>query len=576
MEAAPIRRYNRGTMKRSAIAIAATFLSTLVLCTAAWGQSRLPANPAVYLQNTNLAGNGDPDGISVIFFQVPEGTLSPLYFAVYSPGTNSTQNNRDSTNAGAMATTFTLIGGTGAYSGTNSQNIQFTAANTPYQGTVLGQQSYTNTNGNTWVYFPGVDYSQGEKIGNQYIFKLVVDTNAIVTWGAGTNAYTGQTTTNGGDKNAFQVDISTTNSGAPTGISGVRSFAYNWKVCFYEISTDIWNFYPLVPDTALATDFINFYNWDADDGDSWTILNKSGATLTNDVWDFLTTRTPPGTVGTVTTEIGTNNAWGNFSHSIGALSETQGTWNMRVTANAGGTALNTTAIVASLSGAAAVPPVAPSGTILPIYAAAYNPPGPDHVVLNPTSKTVISGTPTDVPISMQIVDSTGTPVPTVRKVRVQTNGTATVNGVDNDEIVTTNAAGSASFFVRQNGNAVVLVTLTSNGTFGSDNFGPGADDSATVTFQADLPPTISSATNLSYPSNQAAPINLPVITIADSGAANITASNLTGDIRIRPSTLNTGLTAPFLNSVTTPTLTVGGVGTGAVNGTVSYLGGASH
>jgi hypothetical protein len=110
-------------------------------------------------------------------------------------------------------------------------------------GTILS--SYTSTSAfsynNGWYYFPqGVSPSQGEHVGNKYYFKIVAEADGV-----------------SGIKNAYQVDISYsgTNGTIPTGVSGVRSFAYSWTVDFPQRRpASTWNIYPYVPENANARD----------------------------------------------------------------------------------------------------------------------------------------------------------------------------------------------------------------------------------------------------------------------------------------------------------------------------------
>ena len=89
--------------------------------------SLIPSNGG-YLGGSCRTSNGDEDGMNVIFYQVPDTITGTLYFEIYSPGTNSGTNTLDTGNAGAMTTTFTLIGGSGAYSGSNSRAINYALA----------------------------------------------------------------------------------------------------------------------------------------------------------------------------------------------------------------------------------------------------------------------------------------------------------------------------------------------------------------------------------------------------------------------------------------------------------------
>ena len=484
-------------------------------------QSRIPAEANNYIQTTGAPANGDQDSYMVVFYEVPDTITSTLYFAINHPGidtaTPTAPNNPDQGTAGA-SWNYYLVGGTGTLSSATSRQLTFASLSEATTGTILDTKSYINENG--WNYFAGVSPSQGEHIGNKYYFKIVAQAP-------------------NGDKNGFQLDVSYSNSGTPTGDPNIRAFAYCWTLALLQRAGTTWNLYPFVPEGATGN--IDYRNWDMDSGENLAAWDKSGSSLA--------APTVSGNGVTWPADIATS------SYPIG--SETNGTWRLQVTeTNGGEPAVNTSMFWFEN----------PSGTILRTYAASYTPPAPSYVTITPTSATAITGT--NQGFTLQIVDSGGNPVPYVRNIYVTVSGSATIspnnNGGAGDELIATNGDGLATFTVTDAVAETVTVTFYWNGTGGSSNFGTSSFGTATVTFQADLPPSISSASNLTYYSNQAAPINLPTITISDSGTANITAAN---DIRIR---IPSSLQAEFLTSVTTPTLTVGGTGGGAVNATVSY------
>jgi hypothetical protein len=484
--------------------------------TSLMGQSRIPAEANNYIQTTGAPGNGDQDPYMLVFYEVPDTITSTLYFAINHPGidtaTPTAPNNPDQGTAGA-SWNYYLVGGTGTLSSATSRQLTFASLSEATTGTILDTKSYINENG--WNYFAGVSPSQGEHIGNKYYFKIVAQAP-------------------NGDKNGFQLDVSYSNSGTPTGDPNIRAFAYCWTLALLQRAGTTWNLYPFVPEGATGN--IDYRNWDMDSGETLAAWDKSGSSL-------------------AAPTVSGNNVAATSSYAIG--SETNGTWRLQVTeTNGGEPAVNTSMFWFEN----------PSGTILRTYAASYTPPAPSYVTITPTSATAITGT--NQGFTLQIVDSGGKPVPYVRNIYVTVSGSATIspnnNGGAGDELIATNGDGLATFTVTDAVAETVTVTFYWNGTGGSSNFGTSSYSTATVTFQADLPPSISSASNLTYYSNQAAPINLPTITISDSGLANITAAN---DIRIR---IPSSLQAEFLTSVTTPTLTVGGAGGGAVNATVSY------
>ena len=166
--------------------------------------SRFPKEAENWVAVTGTTDNGDRDGIMVIFFEIPDTMTSTLYFTVNDPGNDGVYPDE----FGPGTTLFYLIGGSGTLSDNNSRLIDYSSDRLLARtGNTLS--SFSRSGGNEgWVYFSGVSPSQGEHIGNKYYFKIVADASSEP------------------DKNAFQVDISYSGSGSPTGISGVRTFSY--------------------------------------------------------------------------------------------------------------------------------------------------------------------------------------------------------------------------------------------------------------------------------------------------------------------------------------------------------------
>jgi hypothetical protein len=115
--------------------------------------------------------------------------------------------------------------------------------------------------------------------------------------------------------------------------------------------------------------------------------------------------------------------------------------------------------------------------------------------------------------------------------------------------------------VRDATTQLVTVSVLTDGTSGSDDFGAGADATAVIDFNANPDPTISSSGNKTFSVGAGSTV-LPTVNLADTGVADYTAAN---DIRIR---IPAGLDASFNTAITAPTLNV--TGAGAVNATVSY------
>jgi hypothetical protein len=485
--------------------------------------SRLPRDSNNWLSNTDLAGNGDLDGINVIFFEVPDTVSSTLYFAVNDPGTDGAW-----PDAGTLTTNFYLIGGSGTLSDSNSRKIDYSGIESQSRtGTILDTITRGNVADN-WVYFSGVSPSQGEHIGNKYFFKIVADV------GSGGS----------GSKNGYQVDISYSNSGTPDGISGVSTFAYDWCVVFLDSGT--WDIYPFVPDGAAGS--IIYHTWDFDSQESGTAYDKSGTNK-----------------GAIT--VSANNAEATDSYVIGT--ELNGTWRLHIDEdNSSPGFVNTSEIWFSDS---------VTGEFYRAYSAQYTPPQPDHVTLSFSDGVAISDGIDTESITLQIVGADGTPLQYSRKVYVQISGNAKIkfiNGVDQGAsppaaaYVTTDGNGIATIKVIDSSTELVSVTVTTNGntapgTAVDEVDLPGTNDSVNIDFQTNPVPLISSASNKTFNKGDPSTV-LPQITLTDSPiGANFTTAN---DIRIRvPSALdaafNTGITA---------TLTFGGTASLKVNGTVSY------
>ncbi len=379
--------------------------------------------------------------------------------------------------------------------------------------------------------------NDGELIGNSYYFKVFA-------------------THDNGSKNAFQLDVSYTPGsnvsgnhwygGTPTGVGDVRAFAYAWTLNLLDrtVAPNSWDLYPFVPDSANdSTGQITRHFWDFDDltlpTDSGQLFNKDG-------------------VSVATGLTGDGSADTNSSYAV--TGQRNGTWQLRITEDNGAEVdINT-----SMVWFTGTNPVENYRT----YAAPYNPSPADHAVVTPTTASVFENNP--VTMYLQLLDSDGNEAPYVRTVRVTAAstgpGTVVINGVDNDELVTTNSEGYATFTVNiasvASGTETVTVTLTTDGELGASRLPEtgtlGTNGSAVLTFSdsADLLPTMTHAA-LSF--DQGSTANVPEITIRETndggGPSNVTAAN---DLRIRiPDTLSVAF-----NTGVTPDIT--GTGSGKV------------
>jgi hypothetical protein len=504
-----------------------------------WGQSRIPAESTNWLQVTGQAGLGSRSLVNVTFFEVPDTVTGTLFFAVNDPSLDDVVN---PVNQGSGETSFRLYGGSGALSNPDSRRREYPAGSQALAnaGTLLA--SMTEAAGTGWVYFAGVDVTQGEKIGNRYYFKVVVEAEA------GTN-----------QKNAYQLDVSFSNSGNPTGAAGIRAFAYSWTV---NLSRNpdvnrVWNLYPFVPDGDVGS-YLVFSNWDFD---------ENAATITNTGTWFNPAETSNGGVTS-----SNNNQFANTSVLIGAGEDSTTWWyNILSTNSDGGAAGIMTGQIwhsrsaASVTGNVDYPGVS-SPDLYRTYAAPYTPDPPDHVAIA-LQDGVAKANDTDAEIvTLQIVDAEGTPVPFVRAVYVQVSGNARINAgaAGAPALLTTGSDGLVQFELRNGTAQTVTITLTTDGgANGSSNLtNTQPNQSAQVVFSTLLPPTLNSASNTTLNINTAnvGPLANIVIAATETGSPNTT-----DGIRIR---LPAGITDTFLNNGVTPGTAMSGAGAGAVGAPV--------
>ena len=532
-----------------------------LLAARAWPQSssRMPAQPAGFSENNYLTqnwianaypvGNGDLDRVNLVFFEIPDTVTSTIYFGVKDPWVNTNAHTRDDIVAApASGQTLYLIGGADAYTASNARLINYTgnlnlaiASSGSGTGSQLASFSAPNSSVDIdsalasygWTYFPGVQPSQGEHVGNKYYFRVAMLAPA-----------------SGSYKNAYQVDVSYSDSGAPTGVSGAMSFAYDLCVGFIQSNGHLHSFYPFVDDSMSG--YILYVNYDMD---------YSGGNMTSAAYDFSNaqSRTSALAVPSLSPNGGTSSSF----YSIGA--ERNGTWLEDITDNTTAPAFNPSELwfVNSSDTTYDAPP---TDTILKMYSSYYAPAVGHHVAISPTSAGSLTGSA--VSMSIQIVDASGNPVPYVRSVYVTVSGSATISpnampAATNAELIATDSSGIGAFTVNDASSESVVVTLATDGNNGSSLLA-GTNGSASINFQADLPPTMTSASNTTILAG--ATQDLAVITIADSGNPNIVVANTSIQIRI-PSSLK----AAF-NTSQVPNVAVTGTGTvGALTLTASVL-----
>ena len=508
-------------------------LFSLLLSATIGAQSRIPSDPNLWLVSSSTTGSGDRDQINVAFFEIPDTVTSTLYFAINNPGITGAD--PDQNLAGGFATDYTLIGGSGTLSNSQSKQTEYVTGGSPYIGTQLGQLSYTDTTSG-WVYFPGVSPSQGEHIGNKYYFKVVIEV-------AG-----------GGYKNAYQLDVSLNNSGTPTQVSDVNSFCYAWNINMRN-NGDTFNIYPFVPDGSAGNYFVvSTFDYDQD----------AAGDITVTVYDKDSTNLGAAAVSN-------SDASSNTGFLIGA-GEDQGTWQVDTYEGTTIAYMNASEFYAWLSSdnlflASGVD----SGTdpnafpetygnaieVLRSYASSVTVGTADHIAMT-VEDGVASSDSTDIEtITLQIVDDTGTPQPYVERIWVELSGSAFLQEINDvasaaflagiggtwpggdaqKGYLDTDSQGMVTIGISNGTTESVTISVIADGTAstsGDDDTSewtaPGTHDTAVVDFQANPIPTMSSAQNTSFVEANVAAVSLPDITITEVGATSILG---TQDILIR-------------------------------------------
>lgn len=441
------------------------FFVTLIFMTCfttfAFAQSRIPQETYNWLQVTGQPGLGSLDSVMVAFFEVPDTETSTLYFAIRHPHLTNTSPDWYATTGNTI---YTLIGGSGTLTDAKSRQLQYDAGelsgNDHLTGTTLDTLVYNITApGTTWVYFSGVNPSQGEYIGNKYYFKIVVEA------------------TNGIDlKNAFQLDISTVSSGNPTGLAGVSTFAYSWNIALLGVS-NIFNSFPFVPegDVGDYVVFTNFdFDWDGTTNPSGVAYNKSNAL------------SEASSLGAISPSL-QGVPYYNTSYQI-TSGEDNGTWKAKYDE---GTDIwiNTSEFWAWNNSTAINDQIFYDVVPYRTYSSYYVPSPPNRVSTSYIDGQAIDDGIDTETINMQIVDSAGSPVLYVRDVYVSLTGSAQITSASNTStglpasaaLITTDIDGLAWFTISNNTTEVVYINVYTNGTNGSDTL-PGTNNQIYVNF----------------------------------------------------------------------------------------------
>ncbi len=190
--------------------------------------------------------NGDNDSVQVLFLEVPDSVTDTLYVRIFDPDLGTDETYDELHGVWDTATNFSLYGGSGAYSNPAARQSTFitTTELGISSGALIASQTFavSDTLNGQWYLFAAIDPdTQGEYVGNKYVFKLSV---------VGAN--------NGDDGNYFNVALSTspTTNTAP---QGARIFAYSWTFRLEEPGT-----VPIYPYVSASTTTFTQNNFDFD------------------------------------------------------------------------------------------------------------------------------------------------------------------------------------------------------------------------------------------------------------------------------------------------------------------------
>ncbi len=505
--------------------LAAFFLfSSLIV----WGQSNIPAESANWLQQASTLGTGSTDLFAVFFFEIPSDAVDPndlIYIGVNDAGSDGVVPDQ---NAGS--TDFYLFGGDGVLTDSTARQRNFANLTQASSGVYIDSftadntAAYNITGGESshWTYFSGIKLADGETIGSKVYFKVVVDAAA-----------------NGGNyKNAFQLDISRLNSGIPTQISGVRSFAYSWPIYNAErngAAVD-WTIYPFVSN-SMDTEDLGVHGWDFDsNGNTGNLYNKSTASvITGADLDGGATNYPADATEdyvTITTF------------------ETNGSWMFELFEGSGSGYEDAAEIFFSLDNGSTASNFDTNDGVVRAYSAALTLTAPDSVAVNAEDGVGINDSSDLETVTLQILDANGTALPYSMSITVNVDGNATisyVNGVDvadaQSQAVTTDADGLATVGVIDGTAETVTVSVT---VFASPN------ETADIDFVADPLPTLRTSGNTSI--NLLGTVTLPSITITEEGPSTIDGTGTTERLQVAiPSSLD----ATFVGGQTFAAGTIG-------------------
>jgi len=193
---------------------------------------------------------GDDDQLQVLFLDVPDTTVGPLYVRVFDPDCGGTL---DVQNGWAWDTpfTFTVYGGSGAYTVADARTAH------PTSGAVSGQVLVTAiftedaSTDAAWVTLGPLDVADGEHVDTRRVFKLTVAGGPEPPFPGGNRA----------DLNVYNVAWSTSNTSNEMPEGG-RILAFSWTFLIPRATFDT----PprLFAYVDGATTALTQYNWDYD------------------------------------------------------------------------------------------------------------------------------------------------------------------------------------------------------------------------------------------------------------------------------------------------------------------------
>jgi hypothetical protein len=557
-------------------------------------QSRIPRDNGgtAYLMVTGDGNIGDTDEVNVVFYQIPATVTGPIYFAIYDGGDdtiNEAVGDEEDDSGGTGDTVFRLLGGTGALTGPEAKTISFTdaekTAGAPYggittvgnsgsEGTLLGVLTETGdaTVGlqeGAWDYFPPVSPGDGERVGNSYVFRIVVVADDAV------------------QKNGYRLDVSGSDNGtgAPTFVSGARAFAYTWTLGINDSGTT-YQLYPFVPEGTTGN--VETYTFDFEaqvqdpTGNSELFaFDPATDTINGTAEDTSVNLAGQGSsliYDNLDTTSGEDLIERDGSAISGTTPEVNGTWLYELTEFFDDVDPNPGEVWFG-QGATAGAGVNTLPTIFRTYSDQYFPEEPDHVSVTADDLVVRTDGSDNEVLYLQLVDAAGEAVPYVRSIDVSLNNGVDDGGGDDYALISASSDTGASIAVggqsatvstnvdglvtitlegNNNGAGDVSVNLITNGSGGSSNLtNSSTNDNPTLRVRAGTPPTMSSGDdqNIDFNTGGAADLGLEeTITITEVESNTISTAL---DLRIKlPPELNLGFdgTAP----------TVGGTASGKV------------